>query len=289
MKVLVTGSEGFIGNYLCRQLQNPIRFDKKLGSDLTDFSHVKKTFADFEPEVAVHLAGNAYVGYARENPDKDCYANVIGTINLLRASAMAKSKVIFASSAQVYGVNNAKALTEEYPTKPMHPYAISKASAEHYCKWFSENFGLSVSVLRFSNVFGFGRRSDVFADFFNMAKEKGAIRIRGNAYNAPDFVHVNDVVRAILSVMAAPLNGFQVFNVCSGQSVTILEIAGEIAKFFDANVEYDSNNNINDAYVFRLSNKKLCRELGWKPETSLEEALQEMFMKMNAREDRITT
>lgn len=284
MRVLVTGSEGFIGSRLCEQLRNPVRVDLKLGVDLTNFAQLNEIFDKAKPEVVVHLAGNAYVSYAKKHPDKDCSANVIGMINVLKTSAKMepKPKIIFASSAQVYGSgnNDSKDLTEDCTLNPQHPYAISKASAERYCSWYSENLGLRICVLRFSNVYGFGRKSDVFDDFFRMAKEDHAIRIRGNPYNAPDFIHVTDVVRAILAAIEAPISGFEVFNVSSGNSVNILKIGEMTAKFFDAKVEYDSNFDSTDAQVFNLSNDKICRKFAWKPEVSLMEGLQEMFEKM---------
>jgi nucleoside-diphosphate-sugar epimerase len=282
MKVLVTGSEGFIGSHLCRQLQDPFRFDLKIGFDLGNFDQVAETFESFKPEVVIHLGGNAYVGYAKENPDKDVTTNVIGTLNVLKASVDIKPKIIFTSTAQVYGTYTDKVIEESFQENPAHPYAISKLSAEHYCRWFSQNFGLNVCVLRFSNVYGFGRNSDVFADFIKMAREDHVIRIKGNPYNAPDFVNVNDVVRAIIHIKDAPLKGFEVYNVCYGESVTILSIAEKIADFFGAKVEYNPKSSSLDSKTFHLSNEKICKALGWKPEVSLAEGLRKMLERAKA-------
>jgi len=279
MRVLVTGSEGFIGSRLCKHLQDPFRFDLILGFDLGNFDQVAEAFANFKPEVVIHLGGNAYVGYAKENPEKDVASNVIGTLNILKASAQMKTRIIFASSAQVYGTYHGKVIDESFSENPIHPYAISKLSAERYCRWFSENFGISICVLRFSNVYGFGRKGDVFDDFFRMAREDGAIRIKGNPYNAPDFVNVNDLVRALLLAKDSHAKGFEVFNVCSGESITILSIAQMIASFYEAKVDYNQQYNSSEAQTFILSNAKISQTLGWKPEISLTEGLREMFEK----------
>jgi nucleoside-diphosphate-sugar epimerase len=282
MRVLVTGSEGFIGSHLCKRLQDPFRFDLILGFDLGNFEQVAETFANFKPEVVIHLGGNAYVGYAKENPEKDIITNVLGTLNILKASVPIKPKIIFSSSAQVYGTCNGKVIDENFPEGPMHPYAISKLSAEHYCRWFSQNYGLNVCVLRFANVYGFGRKSDVFDDFFRMAREDGVIRIKGNPYNAPDFINVNDVVRALLLAKDRPVNGFEIYNICSGDSITILSIAETIASFYEAKVVYDPQYISSQAKSFSLNNAKVCQAFGWKPEIRLAEGLREMFERAKA-------
>jgi len=281
MKVFVTGNSGFIGKHLCRHLTNcgfeVIGFDRKQGRDVLKPEAMWKALKHYRPSTVVHLAGNSSVGWSKGNVGEDLLINGLGTINVLKASVLCEVKrLVFASSAQVYGGNCVLPVLESSLENPETPYAISKLTAEQYCKWFSKQFGLKVVVLRLFNVYGSGQHHGfVIPDFIAMAKQKGLIEIKGNCEDARDFVHVSDVVEAIRLALSSDKE-FVVYNVCTGKPTTIKDLAHEISCLF-GNTPMDAENTKTNPFMLYGSFEKIRRELGWIPKVNLRKGLKEVL------------
>jgi len=233
MRALVTGGAGFIGSHLVDALV--ARGDEVVVID--DLStgrreHVNP-LASFRPhdvrepfvtdaDVVFHLAAQADVGTSMERPSFDAEVNVVGTVNALEAARGAGARLVFSSTGgAIYGSVERPA-TEDSSLLPVSAYGLAKRSAEVYLDGWNRIFGTSHTTLRFANVYG-PRQSaalegGVIAIFLERLAAGEPTTIFGDGTITRDFVHVDDVVRALL--LAATRDG-GVFNVGTGVETTI--------------------------------------------------------------------
>lgn len=275
MKIVVTGSEGFIGSHLVEELKahghDIVGLDIKAEdpTDVTEFDLLLDTFPK-EADCVIHLAAKPGVAWSVDNPS-ECYVqNVVGTENVLRVATLMKAKrLVFASSSTVYGAT-ATPWSETSPLSPISPYGETKVAGERACEYYARHCGLPCTVLRLFSVYGPRMRSDLamrrLAD--SLLPEKPVFHIRGDGSSARDYTHVSDVVRAFRVVVERQLDGFNVFNICAGRPVelqdTIVTLEGwlgtPVNKIWDCTPVADWEPNITYG-----DNSKACNMLGWKP------------------------
>jgi len=277
MNVLVTGSEGFIGKHLCRYLLengwSVEKFDIVFKEDILSLTDLLKTMQKSHLDSVIHLAANANVRWSNSHILEDLKINTIGTSNVLEAMVkMDVKKLIFASTAQVYGLGHGKAIDERCPPKPDSAYAVSKLAAEYYCELYAKRQGIKVAILRFFNVYGTGQHLGyVIPDFFDMAV-KGNINVMGNPKDGRDFINVEDLVKAIKFVSELAFQGVRKYNVCTGECTTMRELARKIACMLNAKVILQNGVNSQPRVLFG-KHDRLTRDAGWKPKISLDEGL----------------
>lgn len=246
--VLVTGGAGFIGSHLAAALvergdsvrildnfssgtrSNLAGFEDKVevvNGDLRVETQVAQAIKDIE--LIFHQGAFVSVPESIENPNTCYETNVNGTINLLEAARKAGSRrVVLASSAAVYGENQAVPLKETTATQCLSPYAASKLFNETLAQLYTLTYDLPVVALRYFNVYG-PRQSPTSAyaaaipKFINALRKVEAPTIFGDGKQKRDFVFVEDVVRANL-LAAETTNAGRVFNVCSGSETSLLEL-----------------------------------------------------------------
>jgi nucleoside-diphosphate-sugar epimerase len=158
--------------------------------------------------------------------------NVDGTLNVLYASYKNKVKrLIFASSAAVYGYIKKLPLKEDMAPKPVSPYGLHKLIGEYYCQLFSNLYNLETVCLRYFNVYGprmnpNGLYALVIGKFLKLRKENKPLTIYGDGKQTRDFIYVDDVVRAnILAMKSKKVGKGEVINICSGKNYSINYIA----------------------------------------------------------------
>ena len=236
MRVLVTGGAGFIGSHLVDALV--ARGDEVVVLDdlstgrrehvdpaATLLEHDVRTPFETDADVVFHLAAQADVGTSMERPAFDAEVNVVGTVNALEAARAAGAHLVFASTGgAIYGDVD-KPAREESPLLPVSAYGLAKRSAEIYVDGWNRVFGSRHVVLRFANVYG-PRQSaalegGVIAIFLERLATGRPTAIFGDGTITRDFVHVDDVVRALL-LAAAHRGG--VFNVGTGIETSISEL-----------------------------------------------------------------
>jgi len=181
-------------------------------------------------DAIVHLAALINVEESFKNPIKTHNVNVTGTLNVLEEAARTNiEKFIYASSCAVYGDGNPLPLKENYPPKPLSPYAASKASAEHYCEMFHRTYGLKTVILRYFNVYGPGQGnnpySGVVTKFLNNALCGAPLVIYGDGEQTRDFIYIDDVVEATTLALESSDAVGQTFNICTGFPTSINELA----------------------------------------------------------------
>lgn len=246
-KVLVTGSCGFIGHHLVRGLMKQnywvIGVDN-FKTGIQDYARESQEFrkVDVVDLAPVHLEGVKYVfhlaAWARipvvdKDPASAHHANVLGTLNVLQCAKKAGvEKVIYSSSSSVYGDQSELPIKEWFPACPKNNYGVQKLAAELYCEAWRKTYGLPTVSLRYFNVFGEEQPADnpytgVITRFLELNRQGMALTIYGDGEQTRDFTYVGDVVRA--NILAAESGSQGVFNVGSGTSHSISEIAGWIS------------------------------------------------------------
>lgn len=250
IKVLVTGGAGFIGSHLVDKLVNndyKVRVLDNLSTgnisniqghidsgkiefiqgDITDGETVKKCAHGVD--AILHLAAVVSVPFSVANPKLTYDTNVNGTINLLASLAQQKvGKFVFISSCAVYGEPQYLPIDEKHPTNPISPYADSKLLGEYYSLGFHENNLLKVAALRFFNVYGLRQGlndySGVITKFVDQIKQGLPLTIFGDGSQTRDFIHVSDIVNAIVGCLENDKAAGQIFNVGSGKVTSIEEL-----------------------------------------------------------------
>jgi UDP-glucose 4-epimerase len=290
---VVTGGAGFIGSHLVDALV-------ARGDDVTvldDLStgrrelvnpravlvehDIRAPFA-IEADVVFHLAAQADVGTSVERPVFDAEVNVIGTINVLEAARTAGAAVVFSSTGgAIYGDVEAPA-AEDAPLRPVSPYGMAKLAAEVYLAGWGRVYGLRATVLRFANVYGPRQSSalegGVVAIFLERLAAAQATTIFGDGEQTRDFVHVDDVVSALL---AAPGRTGETYNVGTGveTSVTRLHELCREAAGIDALPTYGPP-RLGDARRSVLDVSLAAQSLGWRPQVGLAEGLRRTWASM---------
>ena len=255
MNVLVTGGAGFIGSHIARTLlergdrvrvlddfstgkrDNLTGLDVDLiEADLRDASAL--TQACRAVDTIFHEAAFVSVPQSMQEP-KDCFdVNVTGTASLFDAARKAGvRRVVFATSAAVYGDVDDYPLTEESPLRPLSPYAASKRVDEIYGQLYTTSFGLEVVALRYFNVYGPRQRPDsqyaaAVPIFIRQMLDNKPITIYGDGGQTRDLIYVGDVVRANLIAAEHSAAPGQIFNICTGVETRLLDLIEHLQELF---------------------------------------------------------
>ena len=302
--VLVTGGAGFIGSHLVPQLlekghkvtvldnlstgklenlegvlDHPkFMFQRR---DILDKTIPKEVFDGFDS--IIHLAALIDISASVADPRQNHEVNVDGTFNMLHEAIKHNvKKFVFASSTAVYGDAKTLPLQENIALRPISPYAASKVAGEAYCSAFASCFGLETIALRFFNIYG--KRSEnspysgVITKFLQKIIKGRVLTIDGDGKQTRDFIHVSDIVKAvILALEHEGLKG-EVFNVCTGVPTSINQLAATLKRVTgkNPNVKYgparlgDIRSNYGDP-------AKAAENLGFKASVDLTKGLQMLF------------
>jgi GDP-4-dehydro-6-deoxy-D-mannose reductase len=290
-RALITGSSGFVGSHLTRSLLaknwQVAGFDIFPSNSLVHFFQGeladKKVLAQallkFKPDIIFHLAG-----LIKSNKPQELYSsNVQTTVTLLDAvvESNLKPEIILASSSAVYGLTSGKRkINEKSQLHPVTHYAVSKAAQELVALRYFASGLLPVKVIRMFNLLGPGQSSALacssFARQIASAEKYGRDEIfTGNLDALRDFVDVRDAVRAF-SVIAENAQAGEIYNVCSGKTVSLQDCLSEMMSQSQRQLEVKieaERVQINDIPIQVGSYQKLKKACGWRPQISLKESL----------------
>ncbi|WP_297071469.1 SDR family oxidoreductase [Thermococcus sp.] len=290
--IVVTGGAGFIGSHIAWELskendvvvidnlytgnkENAPPGAKFIRADIRDYKAIAEVVS--AADYVFHEAAIVSVVESIEKPLFTDEVNVIGTLNILRALMEGHGKLIFASSAAVYGDNPNLPLKESEKPKPLSPYGVTKVSSEHYLRVFHELYGVPTVSLRYFNVFGPRQGANQYAGvisiFINRALKGEPLVIFGDGKQTRDFIYVKDVVKAnLLAAESRKANG-RVFNVARGERTTILELAMKIIEITGTGASIIFDKPRPGDIRHSQADISEIRKLGFEPEWSIEDGL----------------
>lgn len=321
-RILVTGGAGFVGSHIAERLV-------QIGAEvviLDNFSTGKMSNLDFIKEDVEIIMGQVEDYHDVEKVTRGCdiiiheafpygksgmgleeqyiEEGVLGTFNVLKAAVKNKvEKVVYASTVAVYGIPKYLPIDENHPIDPFLPYGATKYVGELYCKTFSKLYDIDTVSLRYFYVYGpryaqFDHSAMV--NFLNRALENKPLIIYGDGTQIRDYTYIDDVVEGtLLATLKENTNG-EVYNISSGERITILELAQKIIKVANVNVEIKfaepSEYRYSDQYctipvglTTKIGDKwidernyigdisKARKKLGYKPKVTLEEGIKKTF------------
>jgi UDP-glucose 4-epimerase len=281
MRIGVTGAKGFIGTHLLSALKKQgtvVILHRRKG--LPGKQELKRFVAD--TDLFFHLGG-----VNRDTSEKIINGNIIGTSQLLESilnNGKSSARLIFASSSQVYTLANSKTLiTETGKAIPDTVYGVSKQSAENLIR----KSGIPFVILRMSNVYGPGCRpnyNSVVATLCYRAIKGLPLVINGDGQQCRDFVYIEDVVRAFMLAGFEPLAGLtKIFNVSSGQMVSLKKIVKQISRFHkNTKVEFLMDKK-NSEISYSCDPSKFSKEYGWRPRVSLAKGIEQSLSYFRGR------
>jgi nucleoside-diphosphate-sugar epimerase len=228
-----------------------------------------------------HEAALVSVAVSVENPIDNDSINIRGTLNVLQAARAAKVKrVVFATSAAVYGNNPVLPKREDMLPEPESPYALGKLTGEYYLKLFSSLYGVETVALRYFNVFGprqdgKSMYSGVISRFTDDLRSGRTPTIFGDGQQTRDFVYVKDVVQAnLLAMRSAQVGHGEVFNVATGKTVSLLQLLDALKKIMGVQVvPVFKEARAGDIKHSLADISKIQAALGYVPKFGLEEGL----------------
>ena len=303
MRVLVTGSSGFVGRHLVRHLvesgHEPLCFDliEPVGGqtaslrthigDLQDVAGIAQHVRTLKPDGCIHLGGIAFVPMGWTDPGLVFSVNVTGTINLLeafRAEAPA-ARMVVVTSSEVYGMTPRKeVITEKHPLTPSNLYGVSKMAADLSAQLYAKRYNMPIVVARPLNHIGPGQSprfvTSAFAEqLIDIAhgKKKPAMRV-GNLETERDFTDVRDVARAYRLLLEKGRPG-EAYNITSGTRVRIRTVLDQLCELAGVHPQIDV-----DPQLYRptdsspvIETVKIREEAGWRPEIPLRTTLQDIL------------
>jgi GDP-4-dehydro-6-deoxy-D-mannose reductase len=302
MNALVTGAGGFVGRHLKRALieqgwnvcaaGGPSDANAALRVDLSDEQTLRDVVERAKPDVVFHLAAQSFVPESIADPLRTYDVNILGTARLLRAvreyarTKSARPRVLFASSAEVYGARapSEMPLQESLAPRPANPYAASKAAAEAILLGEMHALGPDVVIARAFNHIGPGQ-SELFAvasfasGLARIAAGGDRILFVGNLDAQRDVLDVRDVVRAYIALASSGAAG-EAYNVCRGSAISMRELLGRLVAIARVPVEVRADPDRmrpSDVPISFGSNARLRERTGWEPSISLEDSLRDIY------------
>ncbi len=300
MKIVITGGAGFIGSHFAEYFSkngdkvyiiDNLRSGYKKNIEnlnvifhegsITDFNLVDAILE--KADVVINLAALVSVPESLQKPYETVEINVNGVLNILEAARKhGVKKIIHASSAAVYGDNPVQPKRVSMKPEPKTPYAITKLDGEYYLRMYASEHGMNTNSLRFFNVYG--PRQDPKSQyaaaipiFIHNAVNGKDITIFGDGEQTRDFVYVKDVVHAGVSAIDFHGKG-EVFNVATGRSITINEIAKTIIEITGSKSKIIYlDERPGDIKHSSASIDETTKALGFKPKYNLKFGLEQTF------------
>ncbi len=294
LNILVTGGAGFIGSNLVDRLiaeghkvavidnlstgkkENINSKAKFYNMDICDKA-IREIFKNEKIDVVYHNAAQISVQKSINDPIFDGEVNILGTINVLEACNEAKvKKIIYSSTAAVYGEPKYLGIDENHPINPISFYGISKYTPEQYIKTYSNLYGIDYTILRYSNAYGIRQdpkgEGGVVAIFLDKLFKGESPIIFGDGTATRDFIYIDDIVEA--NIKALHKGSKEIFNIGTGKATSICDLFYLMKEIMNVeiDVEFGEKRNGDIKYSYFCINKAK-EKLEWVPRNTLEEGL----------------
>ncbi|MDF3819133.1 NAD(P)-dependent oxidoreductase [Leptospira sp. 96542] len=274
VSVLVTGASGFIGSSLVTHLENKGYDVFKTTRESGDISK-NETWRNFpSADFVIHLASRSFVPDSWKDSNGFIEANVLGTSNALEFAKKCNAKLIYIS-AYLYGIPENLPISERHPILPNNPYALSKFLAENICKFHSDFFNQSVTILRLFNVYGPNQKKEfLIPSLIDQCLNNSEIRVL-DLNPKRDYIYIDDVLNVIeMSILKA--GSLQIYNVGSGISYSVQEIIDQIQVLCKTKLPVFSSENVRPQEILDVvADISLAKnKLGWFPKFGISDGLE---------------
>lgn len=287
-EILVTGSSGFLGNYLVPQLLNQNykifgiskRKQKSYKNFISSSVDINK-ITDFKLQnnfsKIIHMAALSDVDYCNLNPSKCYELNVSGTQKMLELARKKDSEFIFLSSSHVYGNSKKTSLSETESSSPLSHYASSKKIGEILCETYSLTYGLNIRIARIFSVYGpNSSKSNLIFNIINQVIHDSQITL-GNITPKRDFIFIDDVITGLLNIINSKKKGYDIYNIGTGKSTSIVDLVNSILAFSNKKMRIISKKDKirkNDVMNVCANISKMNSYFNWKPKILLKKGLE---------------
>lgn len=276
MKILVTGSTGFIGTSMTGNFARNYSF---VTLNPIDHSRInvlnREELNDLEKvETIIHLAAKTSISNSITNPYEVYYTNVLGTLNILDYAIRKGVKNIINLSTFVYGNPKYLPIDENHPVDPHSPYNKSKLISEALCEFYSKDNDLNIVTLRPFNIYGPNQKSSFITIAIQNVLRNNLVKLSRQGTQR-DFLFIDDFLELIDKILSDFPKGYSVYNVGFGKSYSlenIVEMIETIANI-KATIDYDSNIRPNDIIEMVADIGKVKKQFDWEPKTSIREGL----------------
>lgn len=248
LKVLILGSEGFVGNNLVeglgksheiftadqidsKQHKNYVKFD------ITNYESVNKTVRDVD--VVIDLVAHSLVSSIDETV-LNAKVNIIGLLHVLEACRKNNiNKIIFTSASSLVGEPQTYKVSESHTPKPKTAYGITKLASEHYLRLFNELYDLNYVVFRFFNIYGEYQKNGLVPSLYGRITKNEPLTVFGKGDQVRDYVYINDIIPFFEDAVSKNVTNNSIFNLGTGNGATILEVIDTLSKIMQISPKID--------------------------------------------------
>lgn len=311
MKILITGGAGFIGSHLAEHFnenhevfildnlstghRSNIPFIDEnhfIENSVTNKSFIETLILKQKFDIVIHLAAIVNVVDTINDPVLSQSVNINGTLNLLEANRQYNTnlkKFVFASSAAVYGNTELLPQKVESFINPESPYAVEKYSGEQYTKLYNTLYNLPTTALRFFNIYGprqdpSSPYSGVLSIMNTKFQNNKSFTFFGDGKQTRDFVYVKDLVQAINIVINQEEANGKIFNLGTGQQLSLLQIFAEFEKLYNKTISYNFSKARDGDIKYSYAQIDGLNKLGFTPRYNLQEGLKAYIKYTNSIE-----
>ncbi len=284
--VLITGINGFVGQNCFRYFSKDCNvygidmFGSPTGNVVispVSVESIKQFNVEFD--LIIHLAGSGSVGAVQKDPSgekKKSVDSLIEILNYMRDYNQ-NARLIFSSSASVYGDDYKRPIKEEDKKNPVSKYGEYKLEAEEICKKYSDRYGLDIKVIRFFSLYGIGCRKQLLWDVLTRIKNSNSdiLQCFGTGKEARDFVNISDAVKFI-NIVSGLNKGFDIFNCAKGCKITVSEIINILIEEYgkEINPVFDMISRTGNPVVLIADISKAV-EIGFQPQIDLKKGIKD--------------
>ncbi len=269
---MVTGASGFVGKFLCKQLKLQGHEVVPISSDRGDISLIK-TWEQITPtDTVIHLAARTFIPESWKKPDIFLETNTLGTLRALEYCKQHQANMIYISS-YLYGNAKTLPINEEAPVYSPNPYALSKKTAEEYCRLYADSYGVNTVILRPFNIYGSNQNSSfLIPEIIDQVLHKNTVHVKDIAPKR-DYLFIEDFIASIIKCL--DVHQFEIINIGSGISYSVKEIIDMVQQICGTKYPITSSNEIRTGEIMDTiaDITKATAILNWKPMISMQEGL----------------